>query len=97
RSPVAAARQLLGEPRRQGYRQVAGVLREARVPGRRWKPGEALARPAERGSPKRPLPGLVDEELAYLQPGLDRDKKTLPACDDVRDIQQTLKSRGLTL
>lgn len=32
-----------------------------------------------------------------FNPGWDRSSQTLPDFDDVRDIQRTLKSRGLTL
>ena len=41
--------------------------------------------------------GFFEKNSLTFNPGWDRDKKTLPAFDDVRDIQQTLKSRGLTL
>jgi catechol 2,3-dioxygenase-like lactoylglutathione lyase family enzyme len=41
--------------------------------------------------------GFFDKNSLTFNPGWDHDKKTLPAFDDVRDIQQTLKSRGLTL
>ena len=39
--------------------------------------------------------GFFDKNSLTFNPGWDRDKKTLPAFDDVRDIQQTLKARGL--
>lgn len=41
--------------------------------------------------------GFIDKNSLTFNPGWDHNKKTLPAFDDVRDIQQTLKSRGLTL
>ncbi len=41
--------------------------------------------------------GFFDKNSLTFNPGWDHNKKTLPAFDDVRDIQQTLKSRGLTL
>ena len=41
--------------------------------------------------------GFFEKNSLTFNPGWDREKKTLPDFDDVRDIQQTLKSRGLTL
>ena len=41
--------------------------------------------------------GFFEKNSLTFNPGWDQDKKTLPAFEDVRDIQQTLKSRGLTL
>ncbi|MCC7293930.1 MAG: VOC family protein [Phycisphaerales bacterium] len=41
-------------------------------------------------------PTLKKNTLTY-NPGWDRQMKTLPQFDDVRDIQKELKSRGLTL
>ena len=41
--------------------------------------------------------GFFEKNSLTFNPGWDHDKKTLPAFEDVRDIQQTLKSRGLTL
>lgn len=41
--------------------------------------------------------GFFDKNSLTFNPGWDRDKKTLADFDDVRDIQQALKSRGLAL
>jgi catechol 2,3-dioxygenase-like lactoylglutathione lyase family enzyme len=41
--------------------------------------------------------GFFEKNSLTFNPGWDPNKKTLPAFDDVRDIQQTLKSRGLAL
>ena len=41
--------------------------------------------------------GFFEKNSLTFNPGWDHNKKTLPAFDDVRDIQQTLKSRGLAL
>jgi catechol 2,3-dioxygenase-like lactoylglutathione lyase family enzyme len=41
--------------------------------------------------------GFFEKNSLTFNPGWDREKKTLPDFDDVRDIQQTLKGRGLTL
>ncbi len=41
--------------------------------------------------------GMFDKNLMTFNPGWDRSANTLPDFDDVRDIQKTLKSRGLTL
>ena len=41
--------------------------------------------------------GILDKNILTFNPGWDRDCKTLPDFDDVRDIQRTLKSRGLKL
>jgi catechol 2,3-dioxygenase-like lactoylglutathione lyase family enzyme len=41
--------------------------------------------------------GLFDRNMLTFVPGWDRDDKPLDDFDDVRDIQKTLKSRGLTL
>src|SRR5262249_41672915 len=41
--------------------------------------------------------GFFEKNSLTFNPGWDHNKKTLPAFDDVRDIQQTLKNRGLTL
>jgi catechol 2,3-dioxygenase-like lactoylglutathione lyase family enzyme len=40
--------------------------------------------------------GFFEKNSLTFNPGWDSNKKTLPVFDDVRDIQQTLKSRGLT-
>lgn len=40
--------------------------------------------------------GFFDKNSLTFNPGWDHNKKTLTVFDDVRDIQQTLKSRGLT-
>ncbi|TFG51285.1 MAG: VOC family protein [Gemmatimonadales bacterium] len=39
--------------------------------------------------------GMFSKNLLTFNPGWDRTNKTLPDFDDVRDIQKTLKSRGL--
>ncbi len=41
--------------------------------------------------------GMFDKNILTFNPGWDRNGGTLPAFDDVRDIQRKLKSRGLTL
>ena len=41
--------------------------------------------------------GMFDKNIFTFNPGWDRNGSTLPAFDDVRVIQQTLKSRGLAL
>lgn len=39
--------------------------------------------------------GMFPKNTLTFNPGWDRNKATLPDFDDVRDIQKTLKSRGL--
>ena len=39
--------------------------------------------------------GMFPKNMLTFNPGWDRNKNTLPDFDDVRDIQKTLKSRGL--
>jgi len=41
--------------------------------------------------------GMFDKNILTFNPGWDRSCATLPDFDDVREIQKTLKSRGLTL
>ena len=41
--------------------------------------------------------GMFSKNLLTFNPGWDRTNKTLPDFDDVRDIQKTLKSRGLAI
>ena len=41
--------------------------------------------------------GMFDKNMLTFCPGWDRTNATLPDFDDVRDIQRTLKSRGLVL
>ena len=41
--------------------------------------------------------GMFDKNSLTFNPGWDRAAQTLPAFDDVRDIQRTLVSRGMTL
>ena len=41
--------------------------------------------------------GMFDRNSLTFNPGWDRTGSTLPDFDDVRDIQRTLKSRGLAL
>ena len=41
--------------------------------------------------------GMFEKNSLTFNPGWDRNSKTLPDFDDVRAIQQTLKSRGLKL
>ncbi len=41
--------------------------------------------------------GMFEKNLLTFNPGWDRSKKTLPDFDDVREIQRTLVSNGLTL
>ncbi len=40
--------------------------------------------------------GMFDKNILTFNPGWDRACATLPEFDDVRDIQRTLASRGLT-
>lgn len=41
--------------------------------------------------------GMFQKNILTYNPGWDRNKATMKDFDDVRDIQKTLKSRGLTL
>src|SRR5262245_9220728 len=41
--------------------------------------------------------GMFEKNIMTFNPGWDRAGKTLPEFEDVRDIQKTLKSRGLSL
>ena len=41
--------------------------------------------------------GMFDKNMLTFCPGWDQTNATLPDFDDVRDIQRTLKSRGLVL
>ena len=41
--------------------------------------------------------GMFDKNILTFNPGWDRTCSTLPEFDDVRDIQRTLKSRGVAL
>jgi catechol 2,3-dioxygenase-like lactoylglutathione lyase family enzyme len=41
--------------------------------------------------------GMFEKNVLTFNPGWDRDAKTLPDYDDVRDIQRTLESRGFKL
>ena len=41
--------------------------------------------------------GMFEKNSLTFNPGWDANKKTLPDFEDVRDIQRTLKGRGLTL
>ncbi len=41
--------------------------------------------------------GMFEKNLLTYNPGWDRNCGTLPDYDDVRDIQRTMKSRGLVL
>ena len=40
--------------------------------------------------------GMFDRNMLTFNPGWDNDKATLPDFTDVRDLQKTLKTRGLT-
>lgn len=40
--------------------------------------------------------GMFDRNSLTFNPGWDRNCRTLPAYQDVRELQRTLKSRGLT-
>ncbi len=40
---------------------------------------------------------MFDKNILTYNPGWDRSCATLPAFDDVRDIQRSLKAKGLTL
>jgi catechol 2,3-dioxygenase-like lactoylglutathione lyase family enzyme len=41
--------------------------------------------------------GMFERNILTFNPGWDRNCATLPDFDDVRDLQRTLRSRGLTL
>ena len=41
--------------------------------------------------------GMFDRNMLTFNPGWDAEKNTLAGFKDVREIQRTLKSRGLTL
>ncbi len=41
--------------------------------------------------------GMFDKNIMTFNPGWDRSGNSLPDFDDVRDLQKTLKSRGLAL
>ena len=41
--------------------------------------------------------GMFDKNIMTFNPGWDRSAQPLPDFDDVRDIQKTLKNRGLAL
>lgn len=41
--------------------------------------------------------GMFDKNILTFNPGWDRARATLPEFDDVREIQRTLKSRGVAL
>ena len=41
--------------------------------------------------------GMFDKNILTFNPGWDRTCATLPAFDDVRDIQKSLKGQGVTL
>ena len=41
--------------------------------------------------------GMFDKNIMTFNPGWDRSGNSLPDFDDVRDIQRTLKNRGLAL
>ncbi len=41
--------------------------------------------------------GMFEKNMLTFNPGWDRSNKTLPDFDDVREIQRTLVSKGLTL
>jgi catechol 2,3-dioxygenase-like lactoylglutathione lyase family enzyme len=40
--------------------------------------------------------GMFDKNTLTFNPGWDHNKQTLPSFEDVRDIQKTLKTQGLT-
>lgn len=40
--------------------------------------------------------GMFERNMLTFNPGWDQSKATLPDFDDVRDLQKTLKARGLT-
>ncbi len=41
--------------------------------------------------------GMFDKNILTFNPGWDRSAGTLPQFDDVRDIQKTLKNRGISM
>lgn len=41
--------------------------------------------------------GMFDKNILTFNPGWDRDCKTLPNFQDVREIQRELKAKGLTI
>ena len=40
--------------------------------------------------------GMFERNMLTFNPGWDNTKATLPDFDDIRDLQKTLKARGLT-
>lgn len=41
--------------------------------------------------------GMFERNMMTFNPGWSKDKETLPDFQDVRELQRTLKARGLTL
>jgi catechol 2,3-dioxygenase-like lactoylglutathione lyase family enzyme len=41
--------------------------------------------------------GMFDKNIMTFNPGWDRNTRTLPKFDDVRDLQKTLKGKGITM
>lgn len=41
--------------------------------------------------------GMFDKNIMTFNPGWSKDKETLPNFQDVRDLQRTLKARGITM
>jgi catechol 2,3-dioxygenase-like lactoylglutathione lyase family enzyme len=41
--------------------------------------------------------GMFDKNIMTFNPGWSKDKETLPSFQDVRELQRTLKARGITL
>jgi catechol 2,3-dioxygenase-like lactoylglutathione lyase family enzyme len=41
--------------------------------------------------------GMFEKNMLTFNPGWDQERQTLPDFDDVRDLQKSLKSQGVTL
>jgi catechol 2,3-dioxygenase-like lactoylglutathione lyase family enzyme len=41
--------------------------------------------------------GMFDKNIMTFNPGWSKDKETLPSFQDVRELQRTLKARGITM
>ncbi len=41
--------------------------------------------------------GMFEKNMLTFNPGWDHERQTLPDFDDVRDLQKSLKSQGVTL
>jgi len=87
------ARKFFGKPRRQGhqglekldFKEVGGKLEENWIV-------------LQNGSARIGLfQGMFDKNIMTFNPGWSKDKETLKDFQDVRELQRTLKARGLRL